>query len=156
MIKTITAILITALLGLASCKKSPNPGGSWTFQGVTYYVSGCSAGAGGTLNANNVDNNNASTYTFGTLGLSFYQALPTTAGTFTVVKYPPALNQVAITTTNQSQVNYVSTGGNGLETVKVTIASNGFINVSGSGIEMLNTAGGADSTVLSISITQTQ
>ena len=34
MIKTITAILITALLGLASCKKSPNPGGSWTFQGV--------------------------------------------------------------------------------------------------------------------------
>ena len=156
MIKTITAILITALLGLASCKKSPNPGGSWTFQGVTYYISGCSAGSGGTLNASNVDNNNANTYSFGTLGLSFYQALPATAGTFTVVKYPPAANQVAITTTNQNQVNYVSTGGSGMETVKVTIASNGFINVSGSGLEMSNASGGTDSSALSINITQTQ
>ena len=155
MLKTITAILFIALLAL-SCKKNPNPGGYWTFQGITYYVSGCSAGSASTLNASNVNNNNASTYSFATIGLNFYQALPATAGTFTVVKYPPAANQVAITTTNQSQVNYVSTGGNGTETVKVTIGSNGFINVSGSGIEMSNTGGGADSSALSINITQTQ
>jgi len=154
MAKTLTAILLICLLAFTSCKKSPDPGGSWTFQGGTYDVAGCNAGGGGTLNASNINNTN--TYSYGTIGLNFYQALPTAAGTFKVVKYPPAANQVAITTMNQYQVNYASTGGNGTETVNVTVASNGFVSASGSGIEMLNASGGTDSSTLSFNITQTQ
>jgi hypothetical protein len=75
------------------------------------------------------------------------------AGTFYVVKYPPAANQVSVTTTNLYEVNYVSTGGNGAETVKVTI-SNGLISVSASGIEMLNASGGTDSSALYFNITE--
>jgi hypothetical protein len=155
MTKILIGILVISLVAVCSCTKSPDPGGSWTFQGGTYYVTGCNAGAGGTLSASNVNNNNANTYSYGTIGLNFYQSLPTAAGTFAVVKYPPAANQVAITTVNQYQVNYVSTGGNGMETVKVSIGSNGLVNVSGSGIEMLNASGG-DSAALSFDITQTQ
>jgi hypothetical protein len=156
MSKTLTFILVTCILVFASCRKGASPGGYWTFQGSTYYVAGCDSVAG-SLNASNANANNQ--YTYGTIGVDFYKALPATAGTYTVVKFPPAAGQVAITIGidgSSPAINYNSTGGNGMETVKVSIGSNGFVNVSGSGIQMYNASGGTDSSALTFNITQTQ
>ena len=155
--KTFTGIFVITMLILASCKKNSDPGGSWTFLGTTYYVAGCDTASGGSLNASNANGNN--NYTYGTIGVSFHGRIPTTAGTYMVVKFPPTDGQAAITVGingSYPTTNYNSTGGNGTETVKVSIGSNGLINVSGSGIVMSNASGGTDSSTLSLNITRTQ
>jgi len=155
--KILLGVLVISIVTLNSCKKGPDPGGSWTFQGSTYYVAGCEAGGGGALIASNANANNQ--YTYGTIEFNFHGQLPTTAGTYTVVRFPPADGQVALSVGidgSSPAINYNSTGGNGAETVNVSIGSNGFINVSGSGIEILNASGGTDSSSLSFNITQTQ
>lgn len=156
MVKTLTGILVISILAFASCRKGADPGGYWTFQGSTYYVAGCDTAAGGSLIASSANANN--TYTYGTIGVNFYGRLPATSGTYTVVKFPPAAGQVAITVSIDGAlpIIYNSTRSNGMETVKVTTASNGFISVSGSGIEMINASGGTDSSALTFNISQTQ
>ena len=154
---TLIGIFFLALLTFSSCKKSPDPGGSWTFLGTTYYVAGCDTAAGGSLNASNANGNN--TYTYGTIGVRFHGRMPATAGTYTVVKFPPADGQAAITVGINGSfptTNYNSTGGNGAETITVSLGSNGLINVSGSGIMMSNASGGTDSSTLSVNITRIQ
>jgi hypothetical protein len=53
MSKTLPGILLISILIFESCKKGNDPGGSWTFQGSTYYVAGCDTAAGGALTASN-------------------------------------------------------------------------------------------------------
>jgi len=154
MTRIFSAILAMGLLTIYSCKKSSDPGGSWSFEGVTYDVTGCST-AYYTLNASNVNNNNP--YSYGAIGINFHSALPGSSGVYTVVKNPPAANQVSVQMIIYGplgQVSYMSTGGNGAEAVNVSVAKNGFLTVSGSGIEMWD--GSTDSSALYLNITQTQ
>ena len=130
MAKTLTAMLVISILTLASCKKSTESGNSWTFQGTTYYVSNCDS-ARGILTASDINANNY--YTYSTIAIYFYISLPTAAGTYAVAKFPPAANQVSIIVGidgSSPAINYNSTGGNGTETVNVTV-SNGLVTASG-------------------------
>ncbi len=156
MTKMLLGIMVMSLLTATSCKKTPDPGGSWTFEGNTYFVGDCSAGANGALNANNINANN--TLSWGSVSVYFHDSLPTVAGTYAVVKYPPAAGKISFgLSTFANTYTYGSTGGNGAETANVKIV-NGLVNVYGSGITMLNsdTALGSDSSALYLNITQTQ
>lgn len=156
--KVILVVLTVSLFAITSCHKTDYYGGSWTFQGTTYSALGCSGGTGGILNASNANNNN--TYTYGSIECNFYNVLPTTGGKFYVVAYPPkAANQLSmvITIDGDNAITYGSTGGNGLDTVTVTVSpTSGFVSINGNGIEMVNKSGGTDSSALSIALNQTQ
>jgi len=156
--KVILVVLAVSLFAITSCHKTDYYGGSWTFQSVTYSALGCSGSYGGVLNASNTNNNNLLTY--GSIECNFYNALPTSGGKFYVVAYPPkASNQLAILITidGENAVTYGSTGGNGLDTVTVTVSpTSGFVSINGNGIELVNKSGGTDSSALSIALNQTQ
>jgi hypothetical protein len=136
-----------SILTLASnsCKKdysNPIPQGSWTFMSYTYNaVAGANIGT--QFNVSSGTTNNVSSY--GELNLSFGDTVfyPTPAGIYTVVEYPPSAHQVSIsaTTGGDSGIQYDATGGNGLQTVTVTI-SNGKETVSGSGITLKQVTNG--------------
>jgi hypothetical protein len=153
--KGIFAVLIIATTAMSCKKGGAGAAGSWSFLGGTYNASSC-AGSHGILTASNINNDNA--YTYGTINCNFYGSLPTTSNTFIVVPYPPlAANQMSVSIfIYGATTNYKSTGGNGAETVNVKVASNGYLNVAGSGIEMLNASGGTDSSALNINLTQTE
>jgi hypothetical protein len=154
--KTIFAMLILGLVFASSCNKSNNPGGSWTFKGTTYNTT-TSAVSGADFGVNNLTTSNQSTY--GGLTVSFFNALPTTAGTYTVVNGSPAsATQVQVLTTTGGAAGnvYDATGGNGSnQTVSVSV-SNGKLTVSGSGIEMYNVNNPSDSSALNFNVTQLQ
>jgi len=151
--------IIVCLMVLSSCRKSNPPAsypyGSWSLNTVTFPVTAC-VGNAPTLTATDSFTANPSC----NIVIYFDSILPTTAGTYTVVNQNlvPGANQVSIAVGYVAPGvlnNYISTGGNGTEKVKVTV-SNGKISVSGSGIEMTNTGLGADSTALTFNINQTQ
>jgi hypothetical protein len=148
--KTILGILTMSVLLATSCKKaSSNPGGSFTFKSVSYPVNTCAPDYQnpGTLL---VDNNAATT--LNQVELYFYNALPAAGGPFLIVAATPtAANQIEINMSG-SFGNYIATGGNGSQTVSVSV-SNGKVSVLGSGI-MMNS--GVDSSALSLNVTQTQ
>ena len=76
-------------------------------------------------------------------------------GVYTVVQnFPSAANQVELLLLTSNYSSYFPTGGNGFnQTVSVTV-SNGKLNISGSGIEMVNSINPSDSSALNFSITQ--
>ena len=158
-------LLLMGLLVTGSCNKGQqsNSGGSWTFKGVTYVVRFCSASSSSaTLTAMD------SVYTgvAGSVNVVFLNNLPQGSpshpvyGTYTVVKgtSPTKPYEVAIFSyIGPSQLGpmYQSTGGNGLQTVSVSV-SNGKINLTGSGIELSDTTNPSDSGALTFNITQLQ
>lgn len=154
---SIHKIIIAAaalLLLTTGCKKAATPAASWAFEGNTYTSASCTASVGGILTSTNINSNNLNSY--GTIQCQFYNALPTSGNTFTVVPYPPAnANQLSILlTTAGGSITYGSTGG-GHNKATVTV-NNGFVTVAGNGILMGNTFGGTDTSALSLSLTQTQ
>ncbi len=141
-----------------SCHKGPppNPGGSWIFKNVTYPTSSCIAyDSIATLEA--VDS--MAGIVKGSITVNFYNVIPVGNGTYTVVGtvYPTAPYQVSINATigDSNALSYLSTGGEGAETVTVSL-SNGKIILTGRGIEMANTNQPSDSGQLSLNITQLQ
>jgi PKD repeat protein len=129
-------------------------GGSWTFMGGSYTAVTCTQGVK-TLIASSQTSGNSNT--FGTLVVYFYNAIPTTSGTYTVVypsnQYLPTQVGMYLTTEGVSEDTYYSTGGNGSnQTVRVTVL-NGKLSIAGSGIEFGN---GFDSGSVNIHINQTQ
>jgi hypothetical protein len=153
--KILFGFFVLSILFTTSCKKSPspNPGGSWTFKSTTYNTNTCT-GNGSVLTASTLTSSNTTTY--GTLSVSFQTALPTTNGTYTVNSYPNSASQVAVNlTTNGGTGIYSSTGGNGAETVSVTV-SNGKVSISGSGIIMVTDPATSDSSAVTFNITQLQ
>jgi hypothetical protein len=154
--KVIFGIIVLSLIFTTSCKKNTNPGGSWTFKSTTYSTTIC-VGDPGQLSASNGNASNNNTYSM--LYVYFYTAaLPTTAGTYTVAygNAPNSASQVGIELTTGGNANdYSSTGGNGTQTVSVTV-SNGKVSISGSGIMMYNTVNPSDSSALNFNITQLQ
>ena len=155
--KVFWVFIVISLLAITSCHKTNYYGGSWMFQGSTYSAVSCSGGVGGILNASNANNNNP--YSYGGIECNFYNTLPTTGGKFYVVAYPPkAADQVSFSLfIDAGDSTFASTGGNGAETVTVSVnSSNGFLTVQGNGIEMVNQSGTTDSALLSINLTQTQ
>jgi hypothetical protein len=95
----------------------------------------------------------------GSITVNFYNVIPVGNGTYTVVGtvYPTAPYQVSINATigDSNALSYLSTGGEGAETVTVSL-SNGKIILTGRGIEMANTNQPSDSGQLSLNITQLQ
>lgn len=162
--KTVLAVVLISLIAITSCKKSTtnNAGGTWSFKSVNYGATTFATSYGQVTVSNP-----ASAYanSFATLCVNFYNGLPTTAytnnttytGTYQVVGGTTldTSNQVYITLTlnGTSDTLYHTTGGNGKETVTVSL-SNGNISISGSGIELANTANPADSSALNFNIAQ--
>ena len=162
---TTFALLLMGLLLTGSCNKGQPSvsGGSWTFKGVTYVVRYCSASdPSATLTATD------SVYTgvAGSVNVVFFNVLPsgnpshTIYGTYTLVKgtAPSRPDEIAIFSyIGPSQLGhmYQSTGGNGLQTVSVSV-SNGKISLTGAGVELSDTTNPSDSGALTFNITQLQ
>ncbi len=150
--KAISGIFIMALLFASSCSKntSGTASNSWSFKSVNYTASTC-IGTGNTLTATFLSGTNP-----GTLSVTFYGSLlPITGGTDTVS--PGLILNAANHVLVQASVGstyYNSTAGNGNETVSVSVASNGKLTISGSGIVLANTLSQADSSTVSFSMTQ--
>jgi len=152
-------LLLMGLLVTGSCGKPPTyePGGTWSFKGVTNIARYC-VGNGSSAILTATD----STYSgvAGSLNIVFYNVLPVGNGTYTVVKgsYPSRPDQVAIVSyigPSIQGVSYQSTGGNGLETVYVSL-TNGKMNLTSSQIEMSDTSNPGDSASLTFKLTQLQ
>ena len=154
--------VIAALLFVTGCGKDNNTNsgggnyGSWTFKSTTYNAAVCQTQAG----PNGIEliaYTSTSPYA-GDLQVVFDTLTPP-AGTYYVTtggQLPYVSNQVYITkkdSLNDPNV-YGAIGGNGLETVQVTVTG-GKLHISGSGDKMFNLNNYADSTsTLSFSITQ--
>jgi len=161
----IMAILAFGLLTAPSCKKSStttSAGGSWTFKTISYSAVFCTGnlyGNAGTLSAGDVSLTGTGSSTADDLVCTFYNALPTSAGNYTVIgpNGNPVAGQIQIVTTigGVNGKTYVSTGGNGAETIAVTV-SGGKVTLIGSGIEMYTPSNPSDSSALSLNITQLQ
>jgi len=157
--KIIFGLVVLILLIFSACKKSTPvisyPGGSWTFNTVTFPATAC-VGNAPTLTATDSFAGTPSC----ALIVYFHDSLPTANGTYDVVSQTAALagGQVSIALGYVAPGvlnNYISTGGDGKEKVNVQV-SNGKINISGSAIEMVNIGFGTDSSALVFNITQTQ
>jgi hypothetical protein len=155
--KNLAIAIVCGLLVCSSCSKSSNSsGGSWNFKGTNYSATSFAKSYSGVTVSSQVSNFNTNNYS--TLNVSFYNGLPGTGGTF-VVKPGVRLdstNQVAISLHNigaNTDTLYQATGGNGNQTVYVTV-SNGYINISGAGIELGNTLTPSDSGLLNLTLVQ--
>ena len=169
--KTLTISLVLGLAIIFSCKKKTdtvNPTGistqTWTFRGMNFSTNECYAD---TVHSNlNLSANNAGHDSAGYCALIcfFYgNTLPTANGTYTVALVNAVDSTIAATQVTfrlelgDSLNNYLSTGGNGHETVAVTV-SNGKLSITGTGIEMAhyNSSYITDSAALNFNVTQTQ
>jgi len=154
--KAVFAITLTGLLISSSCTKTtPTSDGTWTFESVTYPATSYAY----TLNAVYVNNQTTTnTSNYGTLAITFYHVLPTSGGSYVVTgaAYPDTATQVSIllTTAGTTATTYNASGGNGQQSINVSVSSTGQLSLSGSGIEMYNHANRADSSTLSFSISQ--
>lgn len=157
--KTIFGLLVISLCVAESCQKAPptNPGGSWTFKGVNYTARYCT---GDSLTAVLTALDSIYTGVAGSVNVIFFRVLPIGNGTYAVVKdsFLTKPYQVALSANIGPAVAgtyYRSTGGNGNETVYVTV-SKGKISLTGSGIEMSDTTHTSDTATLSLNIVQQQ
>jgi hypothetical protein len=158
-----TAILsilaFSAILSISSCSKSSNGPASntWSYSGTSYtalstsYMSGTQQ-----LYATNLTTNNINTYS--DIYVTFPNGQPTASGKYQVVSpsFPTGANPVWIEFDNGTTNNsYVTTGGNGTQSVSVNISPAGKISVSGSNITLENRTNLADSSsTFSLNITQ--
>ncbi len=170
--KVLQGFLAALLLTVIACNKNKDtvipealPAQTWVFDSVTYNTVECYAD---TVHNNlNISANNGSvtdSTNYCALTCFFYgAALPAANGTYSValVNTPTGSitsNQVTLRLVRGGSFNtYMSTGGDGHQTVSVTV-SNGKITISGTNIEMAhyNSTLVTDSTALSFNITQTQ
>jgi hypothetical protein len=162
--KKVTFIFfVLTLMFATSCKKASSSvsGGSWTFKGNTFPASSCTDVAGqltGTCTSAN------QILAGGSITVDFYNATnPTTSGTDSVISYNYNIvnlspNQVSIVLTmNISNTpTYYYSSGTGNARVNVSVAPNGFVTLTGSGITMYRQNNPSDSSTLSISLNQTQ
>lgn len=167
--QALKGILIIGLLALLSCNKdkvTPGvPSQTWTFNSITYNTVECFADTVHNnldLSANNGSVSDSNSYC--ALTCFFYgAAIPANNGTYTVALVNTPSSSITATQVTFRLVrggalnNYMSTGGNGNETVNVTV-NNGKLSVTGSGIEMAHYNGTfvTDSAALNFNITQTQ
>ena len=161
-------ILAIALLIIAACAKDKVPGlpsQTWTFKSLTYNTVECFADTTHynlNLSANNGSINDSSSYC-GVVCYFHGATLPTTNGTYAVALVNEPTDSITSTQVSFRLVlggalnNYMSTGGNGKQTINVTV-NNGFISIMGNNIEMAHYNGSfaTDSAALSFNITQTQ
>ena len=160
-----TYILITLILLISSCKKhNTNDGGSWTFKGQTFNMMGCSATSGVALSYYSGIAGGTSTAIDNRLSVEFGTwLLPTIGLTDTVISgMITSTNQANISmilgytsTTGLGGTHYHSTGGNGNQTISISVSSAGKIAVSGSSIMMVNDTLPSDSALLNFNISQT-
>jgi hypothetical protein len=148
--------LVVTILFSASCNKNDNSNNtssaneSFSFQGTTYTVSSC------TGSAQYLTATSGNTTTGPNMIVTFPgNALPTAAGTYTVVKggFPSGANQVGITFNPTLTTVYSSTGGNGSNQTVIVNVSGGKVSVTGTNIELVGSAQ-SDSSGLTFNITQ--
>jgi hypothetical protein len=165
------AVLLPCLLLFAACSKTKDiappavPAQTWIFKGATYNTVICFADT--VTNNLGVHANNGSVQdstNYSAILVNFYgAALPTSNGTYSVALVNTPVTsltrtQVTISFTLGGRTNvYQSTGGNGNETVSVSI-SNGKLSILGAGIELenYNSSTAIDSAALSFNITEAQ
>ena len=160
--------MVAAVFIVASCAKDKVPGlpsQTWTFRSITYNTVECFADTTHNnlnLSANNGSVNDSSSYC--AVVCYFHGAtLPTTNGTYTVALVNELTDSITSTQVSFRLVlggalsNYMSTGGNGKQTINVTV-NNGMLNIMGNNIEMAHYNGSfaTDSAALSFNIMQTQ
>ena len=162
--KVALAVVLMSLIVITSCKKSTtnNAGGTWSFKSINYGATTFATSYGQVTVSNPAS---AYSNSFATLCVNFYNGLPTTAYTnnpYYTANYQVVggttldrSNQVYITLTlsGTNDTLYHTTGGNGNETVQVTI-SNGNLSIKGSGIELANANNLSDSSSLNLNIVQ--
>jgi hypothetical protein len=144
----VIGLLVTILLSNTSCKQenSYTNSCSWTFEGITYNDASCYWGNSTNIYADTMGGLSAQTVVNATnpsaLNLGFYDyKLPTTNCILTVVNRNPPLatGQVFINLQTYIQNNYVPTGGNGNQTVNLTVSGGKVTVLSNGPIEMINT-----------------
>ena len=160
---------MVSLLMIISCGKTQPligiPAQTWTFKSLTYNTVECFEDTSHynlDLSANNGSANDSSSYC--SVVCFFHgSALPAASGTYTVALVNALPDSITATQVTFRLVlggalnNYMSTGGNGHQTVNVSV-NNGKLSITGNGIEMAHYNGGfiTDSAALSFNITQTQ
>jgi len=152
--RAIFGLVVIALLFSTSCNKSNNTLETWSFEGTNYNATSVS-GQTGVLVATNIGALNPSSYVQVSC-FFLHDSLPTVAGSYTVVSGTPAAKQVALSLSlNAGTKVYNSTGGNGTQTVAVSI-SGGKVTVIGSNITLAATSGTPvdSSATFSLNITQ--
>ena len=156
-----------AVLIIASCAKDKVPGlpsQTWTFKSLTYSTVECFTDT--THNNLNLSANNGSVTDSNYCAVICYfhgAALPTSNGTYTVALVNEPTDSITSTQVSFRLVlggalnNYMSTGGNGKQTINVTV-NNGMLSIMGNNIELAhyNSNYATDSATLSFNITQTQ
>jgi hypothetical protein len=166
--KIFCGILVVGLLMIISCRKTEPtglPSQTWTFKSLTYNTVECfedTTHYNLDLSANNGSTNDSNSYCSVTC---FFHgnALPTSNGNYTVALVNEPTDSITPTQVTFRLVlggalnNYMSTGGNGHQTVNVAV-NNGKLTITGTGIEMAHYNSGfiTDSAALSFNITQTQ
>jgi hypothetical protein len=147
--RIIFGLLAAAILMISSCaqENAGNPGGAWVFKSVTYNPLSCRADSSRLISTNGA---NSMTLVFN----NNTGSLPAANGDYTVVSTTPAPGQVQVKA-SVGTAQYISTGGNGAQSVNVTVSNlNSRITVSGSAIQLLNTTTATDSGKLTFTVNQ--
>jgi len=149
--KIILAVITIVFYTCAYCRQPTlQPGGSWTFRSDHYA-------------ANKFLRHHESTTVYDTTQrysprfiIDFHERIPAVSGTYRVIKgQPMAADEIDIGVGVMSLTGlsyYSTTGGNGKETINVTVAD-GKMNISGAGIELANQKAPSDKSTLSFDIT---
>jgi len=150
---TVWTLFVLALTFAGSCKKtSPSDNhpaiGSWSFKGKTYTQAQGYVYGGGELVA-------TSTSPGSTILISFYNTVPTTGGTYTVVHNEFA-NQMAIEFDDSasSTIYYSDDPHGAIQPATVAVSSAGKLSVSGSNITLYNQHNSADSASFTLNVVQ--
>jgi hypothetical protein len=124
--KIFFATPIICLLIIASCRKSNNAGGSWTFEGVSYGAASAVLTDTALVATSGTATNQGSTLTF------IFPTIPTRSGSYQVVNYTTPLDstQLYIRFINSSTSFYYFSTGNDNVTAKVTVSVSGHVSVS--------------------------
>jgi hypothetical protein len=159
--KALLGLILSGLLIATSCKKpGPYNSGSFAFKSVTYANSYTTIDT--VLHQIQIDNssNPNNINSGGVITIHFYDSLP---------HFPPQPGTYLVTDTGARHTatnvwigadiftgvgnpdGYRSTNGNGNQKIQITI-SNNTMNITGTGIELVNVSNAADSAALSISV----
>lgn len=146
--KIIFGLVSACILLISSCSQdsSINPGGAWVFKTITYNPLGCHADSSKLVSTNT---GASMTLVFNNTG-----TLPAANASFMVVDTTPLPGQVEVLAT-VGTANYRSTGGNGTQTVTVTVSNlDSRITASGTAIELRNLATATDSAGMTFTVIQ--
>jgi hypothetical protein len=142
------------MLFTIGCKKTDSLSETWSWKGTNYSSASCTTGTGasnGTLSV-------VSSSPVGSMQVYFYNGLPATSGTDTVVAWGTAATESEVSISlGAGTSTYYSTGGNGNQLVKVTVAGGkvSVATIANSPVELLNVASlSTDSSGVTFSISQ--